>query len=95
MRRNQRSGIGYLVIVVGLVLFAAGLFWAMRPVVCDNQAMQPGDRCFISSGSSYSTLNYEQARQSQRTTAAVLLVLGPAAAVGGIVILSRNRRRRR
>lgn len=95
MRRNQRSGIGYIVVVVGLALFAAGLFWAMRPVVCDNQAMQPGDRCVVYSGSSVSTLDYEQEVQSQRTTAAVLLALGPAAVIGGIVILRRNRRTRR
>jgi hypothetical protein len=95
MRRNERSGIGYIVVVVGLALFAAGLFWALRPAVCNNQAMYPGDRCVIYSGTSVSTLNYEQEVRSQRTTAAVLMVLGPAAVVGGIVILRRNRRTRR
>jgi hypothetical protein len=95
MRRNQRSGIGYIVVVVGSALFAAGLFWALRPAVCNNQAMYPGDRCVIYSGSSVTTLDYEQERQSQRTTAAVLIGVGPAAVVGGIVILRRSRRKHR
>lgn len=95
MRRKQRSGTGYIVVVVGLALFAAGILWALRPAVCNNQAMYPGDRCVVYSGSSVSTLDYEQEVRSQRTTALVLLVLVPAIIVGGIVILSRNRRTRR
>ena len=95
MRRSERSAVGYVVVVAGLALFAAGLFWAARPVVCNNQAMYPGDTCVMYSGSSVTTLDYEQAWRSQRTTAAVLLVLGSAAVVGGIVILGRSRRKHR
>lgn len=95
MRRKERSRIAYIVVGAGVALFAAGLFWAIRPAVCNNEAMYPGDTCVVSSGSSVSTLDYEQEVQSQRTTAAVLMVLGPAVVVGGTVILVRNRRKHR
>jgi hypothetical protein len=97
MRSVKNVIYGILAIIIGIVLFGAGINMMLHPgeVTCGGQTMSQGDICRQTrNGVQTGTRDYTQQKQNNQTTSIVMIVFGPLMAIGGFFMLRSGRRRR-